>query len=285
MTRIEMQALDTNDLALAAKGDRVATDILLARFEKGVDSPERRQLVAFVARTRGFGQRNLRSDDFTQEMRIRTWEAIAKWNPESAAFLTFLQGSAWLNVSHFLRTEQDYAARHVAPALGERRVEGRPSPAEVAAAERWKELTDDAAEEEMNTEMNELLLDVRTILILGLVKNPDQRKGVRHLTVALSHLVEGEEVGEFAATLDEQRERVTTATGRALHPGAVTRSHASRWLSEARGEMAQAAHQLGLDEGLVRVALKVPDDDAWQRVRVEAGLAGIVVEGVEGRAA
>jgi hypothetical protein len=281
-----MRALGTNDLALLAKTDRVATDILLARFEKGVDSPERRQLVAFVTKTRGFGAHNLYSDDFVQEMRIKTWEAIGMWNPAKAAFTTYLQATPWRNVSHFLRSERRYASRHVAETVGDdRATANQPSPAEVEAEKRWCEATQDRDEEDVNTEMNELLLDVRAMLVLGLVKNPDQKAGVRQLLVAAAHLGDGVEVQDFAASLDERREQVTTELGRAMHPGTVQRPQASRWLSQARAEMAKEAHRLGLNEGLVRVALGVPGDDAWQRVKADAQLVGVVVEGVTGRAA
>jgi hypothetical protein len=278
-----MQMLATNELAVLAKTDRVAADVLLRRFEKGMNTPERRQLVAFI--TRRFGARWLASDDFMQETRILTWEALSKWNPERAAFMSFLQGSALLNLSHVRRADRLHTNRTVPLDDAGVRVAGQPSASELEAARRWREVTQDRAEDEARDEVLDLVEDIRTVLAAGLLKNADARTGTRHFLAALALLVDGLEEKEFAASLDDRRNRTQTEAARRHHPGSVRREQTARWLSSARAEMLKEAHQLGLDERLVRVALRVTDDDLWQRVRLQAGLTGVVVEGAVGREA
>jgi hypothetical protein len=276
VTRASMQMLATNELAVLAKTDRVAADVLLRRFEKGMNTPERRQLVAFVARR--FGARRLASDELMQE-------ALSKWNPERAAFMSFLQGSALLNLSHVRRADRLHTNRTVPLDDAGVRVAGQPSASELEAARRWREVTQDRAEDEARDEVLDLVEDIRTVLAAGLLKNADARTGTRHFLAALALLVDGLEEKEFAASLDDRRNRTQTEAARRHHPGSVRREQTARWLSSARAEMLKEAHQLGLDERLVRVALRVTDDDLWQRVRLQAGLTGVVVEGAVGREA
>jgi len=292
VNRDAMKLLATDDLALLAKADRTAADVLLRRFEPGADTRERRQLAAFV--TRRYGYRWLTSEDGMAIVAMRTWESLDKWKPETATFLTFLQGCVWPDLGHHVRSEKLHASRTAPLNAPVSKVDSEgyrydaPGHATADSEEtmaKWRELTADTAEEEERADVLDLILDIRTLLIVGLLKHPDANKGVRLFRVALAVLADGEEMQNFADSLDARREMVRDAGMHARHPGTVRREQASRWLAAARAQMASAAHRVGMDERLVRVALMVEGEDAWQRVRIDAGISGVLVEGVGERRA
>jgi len=293
VNRATWTAMPTDELALAAKTSRVAADILLRRFEPGSDTRERRQLAAFV--TRRYGYRWLASDDGMATIAEGNWMALAKWDPEVASFLTFLQGNVWPNLNHFIRAEKLHASRTAPLNAPIQKVDSEgyrydaPGHATADSAEtmaRWRALTTDEKVEDDRAPVKQQIEAMRYILVLGLRDERPVELAARMYMTARAVLVNGMEVGEFAGSLAARGLMADDAVGRfAAYLGDVRRETASRWLASARVAMAKKASQRGYEERLMRAALLVTDDALWDRLRADAGLAGVIVEGLGERAA
>ena len=293
MNRAIWTAMSTDDLALAAKDNRTAADILLRRFEPGADTRERRQLAAFV--TRRYGYRWLSSDDGMAIVAMRTWESLDKWEPKTASFLTFLQGCVWPNLNHFIRAEKLHASRTVPLNAPVSKVDSEgyrydaPGHATADSEEtmaRWRELITAERVEDDQAPVKQQIEAMRYILVLGLRDERPVELAARMYMTARAVLVNGMEVGEFAGSLAARGLMADDAVGRfAAYLGDVRRETASRWLASARVAMAKKASQRGYEERLMRAALLVTDDALWDRLRADAGLAGVIVEGLGERAA
>ena len=123
-------------------------------------------------------------------------------------------------------------------------------------------------------EMEEGMARPRAILyalVARLLDCQPASKAIRLHLVARAVLVEGMTVTAFARSLTE-RAQVDDAVGlAAAQVGRVTRETASRWLSDARTEMARLALEDDrLERQLVRVALGATDDDAWRELKRRA---------------
>ena len=293
MNRDAMKLLATDDLALLAKADRTAADVLLRRFEPGADTRERRQLAAFV--TRRYGYRWLTSEDGMAIVAMRTWESLDKWKPETATFLTFLQGCVWPDLGHHVRSEKLHASRTAPLNAPVGRVDSEgyrydaPGHATADSEEtmaRWRELTTAEKVEDDRAPVKQQIEAMRYILVLGLRDERPVELAARMYMTARAVLVNGMEVGEFAGSLAARGLMADDAVGRfAAYLGDVRRETASRWLASARVAMAKKASQRGYEERLMRAALLVTDDALWDRLRADAGLAGVIVEGWGERAA